>query len=262
MKTVPLREHNRYELPFGIYKDGKTYLDFAIRPLTGRVRQQVLQNSEKRNHIELIDNGVHAVLTSLCGQDAPPRGLVEKLVAVDRDYILLISQVNTKPMQDFKETCKGCGQVMEGEIDLEAVEILLPQDEDFYVLNGERVYDVTSPAKGLEKATMRMRTVKNEEEAFRGGRSKVPFGPEFKLLSDSIVDFNGNGPLTEQQVADLDVGVLDELNSLIGSKQFGPNLETLIGCEGCGVVNTHTLDVVTHFLGPSLMKALQTSGER
>lgn len=255
MKKVPFKDYDKFVLPFGIVlQDGKVVKDFALRPLTGRLRQKVLQASEKRSNIELLTNAVHALISRLGDLESPPRAYIEQLTTTDRDYVLFLSRYLQESTETLEGTCDGCSVKITAEADLEAVDIVVPEDADFVRQGKDWTYLFQDPEAGVANCLMRQRTVRDEEEAFRGGRDKVAYAPSFKLTAASILDFNGHGPVSEATIADLAVKTSDAFSVLFEKQQFGPDLTFIAVCDNCSAEKEFFLDVLTHFFGPGVRK--------
>lgn len=263
MKKVSLKEYDKFTLPFGlITKDNRVLKDFALNPLTGRMRQQVLQASEKRPNIELLTNAVHAMVGRIGDIVAPPRSYIESLTTYDRDYILFVSRYLHETEERVTGTCDGCGIELEATVNLDDIDVFLPDENEFTRQGMDWTYLYRDVANGIESCLMRLRTVKDEEDAFKGGRDKIAYAPTFKLTAASILDFNGNGKLSESAVADLPVKTLDSFAELFDSQKFGPDLTVIVTCENCSAQKEFTLDVLSHFFGPGVRKGPKSSTAR
>ncbi len=251
MKTCFFKDHPLFELPFGVVDaNGELQKSFGLKRLTGEMREQIAQSSRGKPPLELLNNAVHALLTHIGPWEAPGREVVSAMTTYDRDYILTVARLHRQPMETQTKPCEKCEMPIGLDTNMmETLELNLPDEKDFVKQGGDFTWLFIDKEVGVHECQMRVRTVGDEEEAFRGERAKQSYGAEHFLVSRSILSFNGQGKLTPLEVSKLDVDAIDSLSAAFDEKNFGVDLRYLVDCDNCNEENEFKVEIVSSFLG-------------
>lgn len=257
MKTVFFKDHPLFELPFGVVDaNGELQKSFGLKRLTGELREAIAQASKGKQALELLNNAVHALLTNLGPWEHPGREMVSAMTTYDRDYILAVSRLHRNPQEVQSRPCDKCEAKVGVDTDMmETLELNLPEPGDFTMQGKDYTWLYVDKEVGIHDCQLRVRTVGDEEEAFRGERGKQAYGAEHFLVSRSILSYNGAGKLTPLEVSRLDVDAIDSLSSAFDEKNFGVDPRYLVDCENCGEENAFVVDLVGSFLGAGRRRA-------
>lgn len=256
MKVVKAGDRDPYELLFGLIADPKQppLKSFTLRKLTGRVRQRILMESAGKSDTELVNNGAFQMLATL-GDAVHDRKTLGKMTVFDRDYLLFMAAMISKPVQEQKRACKDkeCGFKWDQTVPLKDIDVHVPEEKDVAVID-EDFTRMESDAEHKLKILTRLRTVADEEEAPKDGRKKVPYASLLWITSKCILDFNGQGRISDTTLLDMEGEQLDATINTVGKFWCGPDLEVAVPCPQCGKVDIEAVDVVSHFLGLGLLK--------
>lgn len=237
---------------------GRLAKSFRLGGVTGKARQRILQESQGKTDIELLTNIVFVLAEEVGGVPVGNKQVIQKMTTYDRDWMLLAGALTENPTQDVKGACRvpGCsGKVELDEFHLNELDVRVPEDKDFVRQGGYWTWLDKVPGPGGKEAavTFRLRTVEDDEEAFRGARAKVPLGSLAYTLSTVIVDFGGR-KLSEDEVLSLPGKTLDALAESLNAKEFGADTTLDVECPSCGESILMGVDVVSYFFGSSRKK--------
>lgn len=268
MKRVKVTEAPVMELPFGyVDEEGKVWKNFAVRPMTGRIREQVAQQTKGRLPIELIHTAIQLITSRLGPYDNPPREVITSLTAADRDHILFVARLLDDPEEEQVNPCSSCGVKIEFSGNLATdTELRLPEKDEFTLLKDASgayrwTYIHKDPRSKVESAQMRLLTAADEEEAFRAGeKSKKTFGVVNHFIAAAIMDLNGKGGITPSGVEDLETKIIDSLRARIEENGFGPDPEFEVACHNCENEESFVVDTISRFLGVGRPKGKRNSG--
>lgn len=261
MRRIKLREHDLYKLPFGrVLGDDRVVKDFRLGGVTGKARQQILKMSAHKSDPELLTNIVFVLAEEIGGAGVGERGVLERMTAADRDYMLLVATYEDAPVQEISAKCTAKGGTCPGRIDhkldLLDLDLVLPDETDFVRQGGLWTWLARIPHKGKEvPTTFHLQTVGDVEESYRSGRPKEPFGTTFYIYSACIEAF-GDSKIAESSVGDLPGRTLDAIDVALDEKNcFGVDTALEFTCPVCGETIHSSVDTVSHFFGSSPAKA-------
>lgn len=264
MKTVLLKDHAIFELPFGVIDDqGQVHKSFGLKTLTGEIRELVAQASKGKGAIEMVNNAMRYLVTNLGDTEVLDTELLYRMTVFDRDYILTVARAMRQPREEASQPCTECKAPVSLDEELvSTLEIKLPEASDFTIQGRDFTWLYSDAEVGIHECQMRVRTLLDEEDAFKGDRAKASFGAEHYLISKSIISLNGKGKVSPADVARMPVGMIDSLSEAFEDKDFGVDLRYLVDCDGCGTENTFKVDVLGSFLGLGRRRAKKTGSTK
>lgn len=265
MKRVPISEAKVFELPFGyIDAEGVVHKTFGLRPLTGKIRKKVSMLCKGKSLLEHLHTALQLLLTHIGDIEDPPRSVVSDLVAADRDHILFVARLMDESEETQVRACSNCGSQCSLIVDLSKdTEFRLPEPDEFTLVKVKDYwywsYLHVDKRAGVESAQLRLLTAADEEDASKSSKKNVDVNDvNHGLISRAVLDLNGEGVKTVDQIEDLEAKTIDSLKEKIEEQGFGPDSEFTVDCQNCNSEEHFVADTVSRFLGVGRQKAKQS----
>lgn len=236
IKDVPIH------LACGVIVDGKIYRDLLATSIMAGDRKAFGESKNRNNGGKMITDLLTSKVRSFIGAKFPLHGrhLRDMMLSMDRDqitYELRKATVGDRPF-DETMTCVHC--TAKNSVQVETAEI----DESFRPMpdevrlrldaKGRCCFTVQIPEYGFHADFFYGDGKEQEYMAGVTNEKTNIFEMELSVLSRLCLDWNGEGPISTEQLAEMDVDFIERLQDAIRDYEYGYNFTPLASCYSCG----------------------------
>jgi hypothetical protein len=236
IKDVPIH------LACGVLVDGKIYRDILATSIMAGDRKAFGESKNRNNGGKMITDLLTTKVRSFVGAKFPlhQRHLRDMMLSMDRDqitYELRKATVGDRPFEEIM-TCVHCSS--KNSVSVEAAEIeesfrVMPDDVRLHLDSKGRCYfTVHVPEYGFHADFFYGDGKEQEYMAGTTNDKTNVFDMELHILSRLCLDWNGEGPISAEQLAEMDVDFIERLQDAIRDYEYGYNFTPLASCYSCG----------------------------
>lgn len=260
------------ELPCGVFHDGTAHRIVTLRTLNAADRRAFGDKKNRNKPAAAITKLLADKIVEIEGVPAVTENTVRKMLAFDRDHLVFALRKETTKSKPFYETFKcageGCGAKNEVEVEVEEAEgkFRTMADKDrLSIENGMCVFTVEMPAYGFTAKVRYSDGFLQEHVSAQMQEDINPYDFEMELLSQLVLDFNGEGQLSLEDYLGqngqdpIDIEFLEELQDEIRKHSYGFELNPVAKCYKCGHDNRIRVEALDFLLGGSSRRKQETS---
>jgi len=261
LKTVDI------ELGCGLVHENKVHRIITVQSATVGDRKAFGAKQNRSNGSKMITELLQSKSIDAPGAsfNLSGRWFQHEMLGFDRDqlcYEIRKATVGEKPF-DEEVNCAHCGIPNHALVKVAEIEETfrpMPDEVRLNIERGKCVHKVELPEYGFTGVFAYSDGRSQEQLAEKVSEDGNPFETELEVISDMCLDFNGDGPITVEELTELDIEFLNDLQAEIQTHDYGYDFSPPVYCWKCKkptIVRVNVLDFL--FEGT---KALITSVKR
>lgn len=259
VKEVPSVRQNPFEdpliLPVGVIDEtGTLQRELDIKPMTGRVRKEILDPKNRKNGARIVSTILERCITRVgkYGEGDINRNFVLNMFSGDRDFALAAIRLRSVGSHlVLRSPCGYCGTLLDVHAEIDEFSVsTLEGIGPYEIEERDLTYRVESREHDLN---VKMKLLKGrDQEAIWPKVQQNIYAGSMEYLYASILELNGKekGPgLLLSVLENMELPALDWLDSTFAD--HSPGIERLaFPCGECGGENFATFDLADFMFRP------------